>query len=223
MKTIFLLLLTFVTFTVNGQNHLLGVKGGVNWTKVTSSDNFDNNTNYRTGFAVGLSYDYIFKRNFTLGADILYNQRGLTSDDIFRDEHGNPTGQKEIMTFNYDYLTIPIRVGYHYGNIFYAFTNIGLTPAVLLDAQISIPEIRINETAFPSERHNVTDRVNKFDVGGIIEIGGGYKFKDRFWLYTSFSYQRSLTTITNPDYFANSKIRHNGMAINVGLKYALTK
>ena len=218
MKYIFLLLLTFVTVTANGQNHFIGVKGGVNWTNVTAK-NFVSDINYRTGFAVGLSYDYIFKKNFIVGADILYNQRGFTTDIIFTDEHGNLTGQKATMNYNYDYLTIPLKVGYHYGKSFYCFVNIGLTPAILMDAQTIIPKIKF----LPSEKHDVTDRVNKFDIGGIIEIGVGYKFIDRFWLYSSFSYQNSFTTITNSDYFANSKIRHNGMTISIGLKYALTK
>jgi len=107
-KNVFLLLFTLATLTVNGQNHLIGVTGSVNWTNVTANNNFASDLNYRTGFAAGFSYDYIFKKNFIIGADILYNQRGFT-------------------------------------------------------------------------------------------------------------------TITNSDYFANLKIRHNGMAINIGLKYALTK
>jgi hypothetical protein len=42
-------------------------------------------------------------------------------------------------------------------------------------------------------------------------------------LFTSFSYQQSLTSITNSDYFADSKIRHNGMSFTIGVKCDLTK
>lgn len=67
------------------------------------------------------------------------------------------------------------------------------------------------------------NQVTKFDFAGFAEIGGGYKFKNRFWVFTSFAYQYSLTTITNSKYFANSKIKHNGITLKIGLKYALTK
>ena len=50
-----------------------------------------------------------------------------------------------------------------------------------------------------------------------------FKFKERYWLFTSISYHQSFTTISNADYFANSNIRHYGMTFNLGLKYALTK
>ena len=49
MKNIFFLFLTFARLTVNGQNHLIGVKGGVNLTNVTATNSL-HNINYRTGF-----------------------------------------------------------------------------------------------------------------------------------------------------------------------------
>lgn len=42
-------------------------------------------------------------------------------------------------------------------------------------------------------------------------------------LFTSFSYQQSLTSITNSDYFEDSDIRHSGMSLTIGVKCALTK
>jgi hypothetical protein len=92
-----------------------------------------------------------------------------------------------------------------------------------MDAKTITPTIDNNGTIIPGETSNVTSQVNKFDVGGGIEIGGGFKFKERYWLFTSISYHQSFTTISNADYFANSNIRHYGMTFNLGLKYALTK
>jgi len=222
MRKILLLFLTAITITVNGQNHLLGVKGGANWTNVTAS-NFLNDKDFRTGLAIGLTYDFLFKKYFSAGADIIYNQRGLRNDIIFTDDLGNPTGKKATSKFNYDYITLPLKVGFNYGKTVYGFANIALTPSMLVDAKTITPSIDFNGTTIPGETFNVTNRVNKFDIGELVEIGGGYKFKGRYWLFTAFSYQHSFTTITNSDYFANSKIRHYAMTLNLGLKCALTK
>jgi long-subunit fatty acid transport protein len=73
------------------------------------------------------------------------------------------------------------------------------------------------------ETFSVTDKVTKFDFGGLVETGGSYKLKDRFLLSASFAYQQSFTTITNEDYFSNGKAKHYGMRLAIGLKYALTK
>ncbi len=59
MRKILLLVLTATTITVSGQNHLLGVKGGANWTNVTAS-NFLNDKDFRTGLASGLTYDFLY-------------------------------------------------------------------------------------------------------------------------------------------------------------------
>jgi hypothetical protein len=222
MRNIILFFLTITTITVRGQNHLLGVKGGANWTEVTAT-NFSNDRNFGTGLAIGLTYDYLFKKHFSAGADIIYNQRGFTNDIIFTDDLGNPTGRKEIIKFYYDYITMPLKVGFNYGKTVYGFANLGLTPSILVDAKTITPTYDYNGTVITGETSNITNEVNRFDIGGLVEIGGGYKFKGRYWLFSSFSYQHSFTTITNSDYFANSKLRHYGMTLNLGLKCALTK
>jgi hypothetical protein len=222
MKNILLIILTISTLDVAGQIHFIGLKGGVNSTNITSS-NLLSQTDSRTGLTAGLTYEYLFKKHFSVGADLIYNQRGFTNDIVFTDNLGNPTGEKHTTKFNYDYLTVPIKTGFNIGTKLYGFTNIGIIPSLLVDAKTTTPTFDTDGKLTGNETFDVTNRVSKFDFAGLVEIGGGYKLKGRYWLFTSFSYQHSFTTITNSDYFANSKIRHNGMALTIGLKCALTK
>lgn len=76
---------------------------------------------------------------------------------------------------------------------------------------------------YPGATIDVTEKVNKFDFAGLIEIGVNYKTTGKFWLFSSLTYQYSFTTITNSDYFADSTVRHNGLTISFGLKYKLSK
>jgi len=222
MKNILLIILTIATLNVAGQNHFIGLKGGVNSTNITSS-NFLSQTESRTGLTAGLTYEYLFKKHFSVGADLIYNQRGFTNDIVFTDNSGNPTGEKYTTTFNYDYVSLPIKTGFNFGTKFYGYTNIGVIPSLLVDAKTTTPTFDTDGKLIGNETFDVTNRVSKFDFAGLVEIGGGYKFKGRYWLFTSFSYQHSFTTITNSVYFANSKVTHNGMALTIGLKCALTK
>lgn len=207
------------TIPVFGQNHLIGLKGGINWTNVNSSNFISNNDN-RTGFNGGLTYEYRFNNHFNLGIDFLYFQKGFTNDIIFTDENGIPTGEKATSVFNYDYLSFPVKGGFFIGDKISGFVNLGLVPSILINAKTTEPEI----VGFVNEKTtDVTDRVTKFDFGGLIEIGGSYKFGDKFLIFTSFAYQQSFTTITNTDYFSDSKIKHYGMTMSIGLKYILKK
>jgi len=222
MKKTIIIILTLTTLNVVGQNHLIGIKGSTNWTNV-SSNNIFIGSDYRTGLSGGLTYEYLIKKHFSLGADLIYNQRGVTDNFPVLDMLGNPTGVNAKYKNNYDYLSIPIKTGYNIGKTFYSFANIGLIPSLLVNAEMVSDKIDTNGKVDGYEVIDLTKYVTKFDLAGLLEIGGGYKFMNGYWLYSSIGYQQSFTTITNSEYFANSKIRNNGIIFTVGLKYALTK
>ena len=221
MKKAIIIILTFTTLNVVGQNQLIGIKGSANLTNISSSD-FLSETDYRAGFSGGLTYEYLFKKHITFGANIIYNQRGFTTKMDYTDMIGYSIGSDKVK-FSYDYLSIPITTGYNSGNKLYSFANIGLIPSILVDSKTSRTTIDTDGRILFSEVIDMTNYVSKFDLAGLIEIGGGYKFKKEYWLFSSIGYQQSFTTITNSEYFANSKIRHNGIIFTIGIKYVLTK
>ena len=219
MRKIITVLILVISIPVFGQNHFIGLKSGMSWTNVNSSNFIGNNDN-RTGFNGGLTYEYHLNTKFNLGMDMLYSQKGFTNDIVFTDETGNPTGEKATSEFNYDYLSFPIKGGLVLGDKISGFVNLGFVPSVLIDAKTIEPAI---EGFRDKTTYDVTDRVTEFDFGGLIEIGGIYKVKESFLLFASFSYQQSFMTISNSDYFSASKIKHYGMTMSIGLKYALKK
>ncbi|MCD4665411.1 MAG: PorT family protein, partial [Bacteroidales bacterium] len=168
------------------------------------------------GISGGLTYEYRLNTHFILGADFLYVQKGFTNDVTFIDINGNPLGDG-TSKFHYDYLSLPIKGGYMIGDRISGFVNLGIVPSFLIDAKTIIPVY--NNEDIIDEPEGVT----KFDLAVLIEIGGSYKFKDRFLLFASLAYQHGTISITNSDYFANSKIAHYGMTLSMGLKYALKK
>jgi len=219
MRSLIITILLVLSISVFGQNHFIGLKGGVNWTNVNSS-NFLNDNNNRTGFNGGLTYELQFNKNYNFGLDFLYAQKGFTNDIIFTDETGNSTDEKATSIFYYDYLSFPVKGGFLMGEKISGFVNFGIVPSFLIDAKHITTAI---DNILEEETIEVTDRVTKLDFAGLIEIGGSYKFGNKFIIFTSFDYQQSFTTITNSDYFSNSKVRHYGMTMSIGLKYALNK
>lgn len=216
MRKIIPVLLILFAIPAFGQNHFIGLKGGVNWTNVIS-ENFLNNNDYKNGFVGGLAYEYEFKKKFHIGLDLVYAQKGFKNDVVFTDMYGNPIGEKVTSHFNYDYLSLPLKAGFSLGNSFAGFLNIGVVPSLLINAKTIMSQFNN-----PNDNTvDVTDKVTKFDFGGIVEIGGSYKFRERFLLFTSFAYQQSFMTFTNENYFSNGRARHFGMMLSVGFKYVL--
>lgn len=181
---------------------------------------------------MGLTYDYMFKKYFSLAAEINYNQRGFTSDILITDNAANPTIKKRAAKLYYDYVALPLKAGFDFGNLFYSsadkskrfygFVNIGVIPSLLVNAKTTGPAINDNGQSSATITYDVADRVTKFDVAGLAEIEAGYILKNGFRLFTSFAYQHGFTTITNEEYFEDSKIQHRWGTMAIGLKFNLT-
>jgi len=181
-------------------------------------------THYRTGLVSGLTYDYQFRNNFSLGTGIVYNQRGYSWDFILSPAY---TGEPNDLIFSYkvhrDFITVPLKIGFNYGKNYLVYANIGLTPSVLVEAYDVHPKFDFNGNDIPEMTFWNKEVVYKMDIGGLVELGGGYKFTNRFWLNTAFVYQHSFTSILNYDRYPDKDIIHYGFSLSLGIKYALAR
>lgn len=209
----------FLLLQVTGQNLFVGIKGGENWTSNLYRNSSTKN-GFRTGFSGGLTYEYLLNSHFSIGADVIYDQRGFTYDIAFDDYQGNH--RTTTTNFDHDNLAFPVKVGLTTGKKIYSFANIGLSPSILLNAEKQLNTADTEGKTVAIEEYDVTNSMQKFDMSALIEIGGGYKINDRFWLYTLLAYQRSFIINANSDYHTNELfIRYYGANLYVGLKCAL--
>jgi opacity protein-like surface antigen len=222
MKILLMIFLTVISINSFGQFHLIGVQGGVNLTNLTTDIPFED-SKYRIGIISGINYEFMFQGKYTLSADILYNQQGFIIKTNYTDENGNLTGKSTEDKFDYDYLSLPLKIGYTLGNKIKVFTKIGVCPSVLLKAETKISKVDISGNLINYETFDVKDKVSKFDLGGLIEFGAGYGLNNNLELFSSFICRKSLTTFSNADYFKDSKMRHYGFSLTIGLKYKLSK
>lgn len=224
MKITLFLILTFATITVNGQNHFVGLHSGVSYTNAIVKNYPKNRINFRTGLVSGLTYDYLFRNNFSIGSGIVYNQRGYSRDVVFSPYYtGEPNDLIVSYKINRDFITIPLKIGFNYGKKYFAYANIGLTPSVLVEAYDVHPKLDFNGNDIPERTFWNKDLLYKVEIGGLIELGGGYKFTNRFWLYSSLMYQHSFTPILSYDRYPDKEIIHYGFSLSLGLKYAFAK
>lgn len=213
MKRLIMIILTLAAVNAFGQNHFVGIKGGISRTNVTRiMYNY-----YKTGFSGGLTYEYLFLKHFSVGSEIIYEQRGFLDDFVFTNKEGIPTGERFRSKYSYNYISLPIKVGYSLGTKFFGFAKIGAVPSLLVNAQAVLPKVSTQGKVIGEFVVDLTNNAPKFDIALLVEIGGGYKIYDRNWIFTSFTYQHSLTSI-----FDNSIVRLNGMTLTLGFKRALS-
>lgn len=210
--------LIILSLSVSGQTNLIGFKSNLNWTNILFNSRLlcdcgiDGKSMLR--FSTGLTYDHISSKNIIMGVEVLYEQRGFTGVETTINPPFNPP--PVYLSDHYTYFSVPIKFGYNIGNRFWGFGNIGLTPAFLINAIEK--ETTIDSTWNPHDSiYNLTKSSHKLEIGGLIEIGCGYKFAKKLLVVSSFRLQQSFTS---PD--KGSEIFWRGMSWGFGIKYILT-
>lgn len=218
MKTIILIVLVLLSVGATAQTHLAGVTGGVTRANVVSG-RFLDSTDPVYRISGGVTYELLLKK-ISFGADIVYAQHG------FAEEFESLPGDSDEFTYryHYDYLSIPIKVGYtnfNRGNGTFGFIKAGVIPSLLMNAKTEIPRLNEDAEIIGERTVDVTDEVSAFDLAGHVEIGGGHKITNKLWVTLSFAYRHSITSIANARYFGNAGIRHNGFGAYLGLRRVL--
>jgi len=221
MKQILIFIFISISYFAFGQNQFIGLQGGLNLTNFTSKESFQN-TEMKTGFIGGITYDLMLTEKYVLEIDILYSQRGVTDQFSIIDDYGQYAGQVET-EMNYDYLSFPVKIGYKLGNKLKIIPRIGIVPAIAIKAEITSPSVDRGGEMIGKETIDHMDFVSKFDFGGIVELGFETDISENFVFNSNLNYKHSLTTFSNSDYFDGQDMRHYGFSVAVGIKYRLNK
>lgn len=225
MKHVLIASLICLSFNSFGQNHLLGVKIGPSITNVNRTGNL--NFNYKPGISAGITYDYLFGKFFSAGADVLFEQNGYRTLVSLVDNTGGLVGDTKA-DFSSNYLAIPLKFGVHFGETFYGFANVGVDPAFRLSSVTRTYPVELlgGLVTIPESKTKVTD-LRPFDMGGFVQAGGGYKIQDTYWVYASLTYRHSFMTYhkpsdTMPVLGQQNKFINHGFGVHVGVKINLT-
>lgn len=214
MKKYIIVFITLLALSTNAQNHIIGIQGGLN---VTDANGMDfPGQEPRSGIMSGISYEYQIKKHFSIGTDLKYEQRGYTAKLTFINSSGQITDKNLKSKFNFNYISLPIKASFKFGNTVYGFVNGGIVPAIVTDAKLIFHEkIDLNAPI------NYTKRIKPFDLGLLLEIGMGYKIKERYLIFAQLGYQNSVTNSSSEKFFASSTMYHYGLNGSFGFKFML--
>jgi hypothetical protein len=239
MKSTILIILILISINGYAQIHSIGIQGGLNITNLKADNSFMNieflfgqkpdtfsstlggsfdGNKFKTGLIGGINYEVLFPNKFTIGADLLYSQRGFNGKVDFTNSKGEGLGTFDTK-FIYNYLSLPLKFGYSTGHV---FVKIGLCPSYLLKFKMTQPIFYQNGN-YIFEAVEIKEKVSKFDISGLVEFGGCYELNNTLELFSSIIYRNSFTSFSNSDYYSNTNMRHYGFSLSIGLKYLFNK
>jgi len=218
MKTALFILGIFIATSALAQQHFVGITVGGGLSNVHGGKVFKHRSE-KPVLQGGISYTYRFSDMFHFETNLIYAERGFHNDIIFTDEVGVPTGESVFIDFNFNYLSLPLKGGVHFGKKVIGFMRIGIAPAILLDAKTIEPAVLDNLESTT----NITSRISQFDVAALLEIGGDLPLSRSFSVSTTATFMHSFRPVTNKNYFPDENMLNYGLILSIGVKYALGK
>ena len=229
VKKLFLLVLISVSMHLTAQEHFVGVKGGMSVTGTHNATALEE-TRFDKTSMTGLTYQYLHKQKIIAETNLLFYQTGFYTQST--EIQNNRLTSKQLF-FSYDYLSLPIKIGYKFGDAFFYTAKMGVAPSYLLSANHLAPEAKNNwstaqkikkRTDFITEdldNINISESATKFDVAAIAELGIGYGLKNGINLLTALEFRHSLKEISNVNYFPEKHLLLYGFSFTFGVNYKL--
>ncbi|GAL74840.1 hypothetical protein JCM19275_879 [Nonlabens ulvanivorans] len=177
-----------------------GVKGGVNFAKLTGDSVED--ADGRTGFHVGLTGEYMFNDTFGLQGEVVYSTQGLQSEDEI-------LGQNVEQVLKLDYINVPVLAKFY-----------------IADSGFSIdagPQIGfLVSDKYEVNGENVDEELNAETID--LSVGGGlaYKFKEGTSLEgfnVSARYMIGLSNVYKDNDTFGDDITNSNLQISLGYKF----
>lgn len=223
MRNLLMAALVMGCLQTMGQVHYVGVQGGLNLSNCTENIKAGDKR-YKAGLVSGFNYEYRIRDKYTIGADLLYSQQGFNDLMTFLIEPkiqfplSGPDYRETEVRMRYNYLSLPLKVGYTRGEQLKGFVKAGLSPSLLIASGIKLLD---DDFPFEPKKLNLYDDVPKFDLGALVEAGAGYVLNEQTELFSSLSYRRSFTTISKEGHLQGAGLKHYLFSLSFGVRYRL--
>ncbi len=223
IKNVVLAIFTCLALNVNSQTHKIGVQAGGSMTNVCHSSAFFNKTGYNPGFHGGIHYHLKFENNITLMIDLLYVQKGFAFDfeyQSYNDDLEPYNGTSEY-NFAYNYISLPVSIGYAFGDKFSATPYLGIAASRLIQAKHNYTLYDENSNKVDEGEENKYTVLPEYDL----PVHGGlyfqYRVKEKIALFSKLQFTYSLNEFSNAQYFYESDLKHYGYGLSLGVSFKI--
>ncbi len=223
IKNVVLAIFTCLALNVNSQTHKIGVQAGGSMTNVCHSSAFFNKTGYNPGFHGGIHYHLKFENNITLMIDLLYVQKGFAFDfeyQSYNDDLEPYNGMSEY-NFAYNYISLPVSIGYAFGDNFSATPYLGIAASRLIQAKHNYTLYDENSNKVDEGEENKYTVLPEYDLPVHAGLYLEYSIGKNLTVFSKLQADYSLNTISSKQYFSESELTNYGYALSFGLSFSV--
>ena len=208
-----LFLLTGPALMAQSKGFYLGAEGGAGIAALRG-DMYDQRSPL-LGYAGGVFVQYNFERVFSIRTGWSYDLKGTGFETQARADSTRWENVRAKSKFNY--LTVPLLLGFRFGEDINYFVNVGPYAGFLLKQTTYVPPVENRPVV-------ITDDTRSFrgaEFGLSVGVGVSYPVMERFVLSAEIRNNLGLTNI-NDHYISESKsVRTNAVNLMLGVAYKL--
>lgn len=230
-----LLLFAIISMSIIAQTNSIGIFGGANMSKmnimeITDVENPDGDhffTSYEPlfGFVGGINYQRTFQIPITLDVGVMFNQYGCKFDPgipisvILDGMSANITVVERVdsdFRCVFNYMSIPVLIGYKFGEKFSIIPKIGIQMSYLIDSRIK----GTNNGVMYDNKIDL-EYYNRFDFAGVVDVELCYDFNSNLGVFFDLSGKYSFTNSANfVNIYKDTTFYHYSLSTVLGVKYS---
>ncbi len=183
------------------------------------------NTNYIFGLSFGAVYSLNFKNNINFDIGLGYDQKGY-KDTVYAivDQDLTPDYNSDygMIEWKVDYISLPLLIGYNYGNKITVTPQIGVFASNLINGKVRYPVFEYDKLA-GYENSSINKSIRPYDFGYLAALKLNYQISNTLHVFARSFYRESFFSFTSDEYDVNIDKRHYGMSLLVGVSFTIKK
>ncbi|PKR79566.1 hypothetical protein CW751_14545 [Brumimicrobium salinarum] len=195
------------------QSNKISIQGGATITQFNSS--VISNQELKFGDIYYLGFERETTSNLLLSIGLSYTSMG---SNLIGEAFDSLSVTQFTSTFDFNYISIPLRIGKKIGDNFFGFGYLGVSNRLLLSATEDRPIINSKLEITGRQEAKITKDIKRFDFAGLADLGFGKKFSNHE-VFLSYSFTFSATSFSTDSFFSGSKPRNFGSFLKIGYNY----
>jgi hypothetical protein len=223
IKYLVLAIFTCLAMYGNSQTHKLGLMAGANLSNIVHTSVFFDKTDFKPGFRGGIHYHLAFENSITLMVDLLYVQKGFAYDfeyQSYNDDLEPYDGTSEY-SFAYDFISVPISIGYSFGDKLSVTPYLGIAASRLVQTKHYYTLHDDNGNVVDEGEENKYTVLPKYDWPVHTGLYLEYTIGNNLTVFSKLQADYSLNTISGKQYFSESELTHYGYGLSLGLSFCI--
>lgn len=214
------LLITLFNLENFAQERLIGVNFKISSSTIEPKEQWGDGLSNRNGIGFGLSYNRILENNLNISLELAYEEKGIQGTIFYSDSVGQFNGTTSGIDYYFNYLSLPMMLGYSFGNKFRVIPEIGFRASYLLNAETKFPNI-VNQKNTGDIKTDRTEDIRSFDFGVAFNLNCVFFIENNIALELGYNFDQSITEFDENNLFSTEESKHRYSGFEFGIKYLL--